>query len=242
MENQNGVYEHDVYVRSFQTDELRGELELAELVIVNSVNQEVYTFSVYSRDDDLDVEQVRENGLNTFIWLSGVDEDLSLDVDQEQLEMDLDNVLFQSSLDDFLTHTALQDVTEKIIDYHLQGQEFSYKVPFEELNINMRTILIDEEIARMTRAAHVNELSKEDVIHFGTLVGNEADIGVGQLNYLQEPMEKVLSEGVLSPYEKQAVQFAFDAIQLEEPQLERTKEQEKSRKVVAREVELEMGR
>lgn len=243
MEKANeGVYEHDVYVRSFQTGEVRGELELAELVIVNSVNQEEYTFSVYSSEDELEVEQVREDGLNTVIWLSGIDEDLSLDVDQEQLEIGLDNALYQSSLNDFLKNTALQDVTEKILDYHINGQEFLYKVPFEQLNIDMRTVLIDEEITRMTKAAHADELVKEDVINFGTLIGKETDISVGQLNYLKEPMEKALSDGILTPYEKQAVQFTFDAIQLGEPQLERNKEQEKSNKAVTREVEFEMGR
>jgi hypothetical protein len=103
-------------------------------------------------------------------------------------------------------------------------------------------LLIDEEITRMTRSAHENGLMKEDIINFGKLIGQNADISVGQLNYLKDPMEKALTDEVLSPNEKQAIQFTFEAFQLEQPDLERTKEQEKTKKRVNKEVEYELER
>jgi transposase len=140
-ENENkGVYEHDVYVRLVEGN-IRDSQELAELVITNSVNQEEYVFSVWGDGDDFDSEKVREEGLDSLVWLSGVDENITLDVDREELETDLNNALFQSSLDDFLLDKAMQDVTEKIIDYQNDDKEFIYKVPFDQLNIDMRTVV-----------------------------------------------------------------------------------------------------
>jgi hypothetical protein len=241
-DNENkGVYEHDVYVRSVEGN-IRDSQELAELVIINSVNQEEYVFTVWGDGDDFDSEKVKEEGLDSLVWLSGADENITLDVDREELENDLSNALFQSSLSDFLQNEAMQEVTEKIIDYQNDNKKFIYKVPFNQLSIDMRTVLIDEEIARMTRSAHENGLMKEDVINFGKLIGQETDIHVGQLNYLKEPMEKALTDGVLSPVEKQAIQFTFEAVQLEQPDLERTKEQEKIKKQVNKEVEYELER
>jgi len=241
-ENENkGVYEHDVYVRSVEGN-IRDSQELAELVIINSVNQEEYVFSVWGDGDDFDNEKVKEEGLGSLVWLSGVDENITLDVDREELETDLNNALFQSSLEDLLKDEAMQEVTNRIIDYQDDDKEFIYKVPFNQLSKDMRTVLIDEEITRMTRSAHENGLTKEDIINFGTLIGQDTDIMVGQLNYLKEPMEKALADEVISPDEKLAIQFTFEAFQLEQPDLERTKEQEKAKKRVNKEVEYGMER
>ena len=84
----------------------------------------------------------------------------------------------------------MQEVTNRIIDYQDDDKEFIYKVPFNQLSKDMRTVLIDEEITRMTRLAHENGLMKEDIINFGKLIGQDTDISVGQLNYLKEPMEQ----------------------------------------------------
>jgi hypothetical protein len=236
-----GVYEHDVYVRSMEGN-IRDSEELAELVIINSVNQKEYVFSVWGDGDDFDNEKVKEEGLGSLVWLSGVNENITLDVDREELETDLNNVLFQSSLEDLLKDEAMQEVTNRIVDYQDDDKEFIYKVPFNQLSKDMRTVLIDEEITRMTRLAHEKGLEKEDIINFGKLIGQDTDISVGQLNYLKEPMELALSDGVLSPHEKQAIQFTFEAFQLEQPELERTKEQEKIKKQVNKEVEYELER
>lgn len=239
-ENQ-GVYEHEVYVRSVEGD-IRDSEELAEVVIINSVNKEEYIKTIWGNGADLDTQKIKDEGLESYIWLSGVDENIDLDVNRDDLETQLDDILFQSSLNDFLLDRAMEEATEKIIDYQNDDKEFNYKVPFNQLNIDMRTVLIDEEINRMTRLAHTDELTKQDIVDFGKLIGADTDISVGQLNYLKKPMEKALADGVISPNEKQAIQFTFEAFQLDQPELERNKEQDKTKKRVNKELEYEIAR
>ncbi|MGB6406966.1 MAG: hypothetical protein WBF39_05770, partial [Planococcus donghaensis] len=50
------------------------------------------------------------------------------------------------------------------------------------------------------------------------------ELHVGKLDYLKEPFEKALENGVIDPHEKLAVKFAFDALQLEQPEILKEKE------------------
>lgn len=240
-ENQ-GIYEHDVYVRSLQG--VRDIQEVAELAIVNSVNSKEYVFSIWNAAREFDGEKIKNEGLDSIIWLSDINENINLNVDRDSLETTINNNSYQSSLDDFLLDGAMQEVTQKIISYQNDDKNFIYKVPFEQLNMDMRTILIDEEIARMTRLAYDDELTKQDIIDFGKLVGHNTDINVGMLNHFKEPIDKALSDGVITPDEKQMLQFTLKAFQLEQPEVERTKgkEQENSKKRINKEIEYEMER
>lgn len=219
--------EHEMFVRSHTDDEI-DEDSLGKLVLVNKINEQEYEFEVWGKGD-LDFEngldQIKDEGLNDLIWLSGVVEELDLE-DVHAVGEKLDDALFQSQLDDLIHGDSREKVEELLIDYNTTGKEFNQKIPFENQAFDIKTLLIDEEISRMTEAAMKDELSKKDVVDFGQLVqeNGTTELHVGKLDYLKEPFEKALENGVIDPHEKLAVKFAFDALQLEQPEILKEKE------------------
>lgn len=219
--------EHEMFVRSHTEDEI-DEDSLGKLVLVNKINDQEYEFEVWGKGD-LDFEngldQIKDEGLNDLIWLSGVVEKLDLE-DVHEVGEKLDDALFQSQLDDLIHGDSREKVEELLIDYNTTGKEFNQKIPFENQTFDIKTLLVDEEITRMTEASMKDSLSKKDVVDFGHLVQEKgtSELHVGKLDYLKKPFEKALENGVIEPHEKASVQFAFDALQLEQPEKSKEKE------------------
>ena len=219
--------EHEMYVRSHSYDGF-DEDSMGQVVLVNGINDQEYRFDMWGKTDldfENGVDQIKENGLNDIIWLSGVVEGLDLK-DPKEVQEKLDDALFQSQLTDLLRGESHEKIEQKLIEYNANGKEFNQKIPFENQAMDIKTLLIDEEITRMTEAAMKNELTKKDVVDFGELAKQtgSADIHVGRLDYFKDPFEKALENGVIEPHEKASVKFAYDAIQLEAPGI--LKEQE----------------
>lgn len=219
--------EHEMYVRSHSND-VFDEDSMGQIVLVNSINEQEYRFDMWGKSD-LDFEngvvQIKEEGLNDLIWLSGVVENLDFKKTKEVQEK-LDDALFQSQLADLLRGDSHEKIEEQLIEYNANGKEFNQKIPFENQAMDIKTLLIDEEITRMAVAAIKNELTKKDIVDFGELAKQtgSSEIHVGRLDYFKDPFEKALENSVIEPNEKASVKFAYDAIQLEAPEI--VKEQE----------------
>lgn len=223
--------EHEMYVRSHNEDEIKNGLDadsLGKLVLVNKINDQEHNFEIWGKevsDFENGLDQIKDEGLEDLIWLSGVVEDLDLE-DSHEVEEKISDALFQSQLADLIHGDSHKKVEQALIEYNTTGKEFNYKIPFENQTFDIKTLLVDEEITRMTEAAMKDELTKKDVVDFGKLVEQKdsTELHVGKLDYLKEPFEKALDNGVIEPHEKQAVKFAFDALQLETPELLKEKE------------------
>ena len=218
--------EHEMYVRSHSENEMENGIDadsLGKLVLVNKVNEKEYEFEVWGKED-LDFEngldQIKYEGLNDLIWLSGVVEELDLE-DVHEVGEKIDDALFQSQLDDLIHGESREKVEELLIDYNMTGKEFNQKIPFKNHTFDIKTLLIDEEITRMTEAAMKDELTKKDIVDFGSLVEQmgENELHVGKLEYLKEPFEKALEYSEVYEEELSAAKLAFDALQLESPEL-----------------------
>lgn len=225
------VKEHEMYVRSHNEDEIRNGVDadsLGKFVLVNKINDQEYNFEIWGRGDlnfENGLDQVKDEGLNDLIWLSGVVEEMDLENSREVEEKSSD-ALFQSQLSDLIHGDSHVKVEQALIDYNTTGKEFNHRIPFENQTFDIKTLLIDEEIVRMTEAAMKNELTKKDVMDFGRLVEQKSstELHVGKLDYLKDPFEKALENGGIEPHERQVMKLAFDSLHLKAPELLNEKE------------------
>lgn len=218
--------EHEMYVRSHNEDEIRNGIDadsLGKLVLVNKYTDKEYDFEIWGREVsnfDNNLDRIKDEGLNTLIWLSGVVEELDLKNSLE-VEDKMSDALFQSQLADLINGNSLEKVEQSLIAYNTTGKEFVHKIPFEHQNFDIKTLLIDEEISHMTEAAMKGELTHEAVFNFGTLIEHSGttEIHVGKLDYLKEPFEKAVEYSNVSECDVSSLKHAFKALQLESPEL-----------------------
>ena len=218
--------EHEMYVRSHSEDEMKNGIDadsLGKLVLVNKINEKEYEFEVWGKED-LDFEngldQIKDEGLNDLVWLSGVVEELDLE-NVHEVEEKTNDALFQSQLGDLIHGDSREKAEELLIEYNMTGKEFNQKIPFENQTTDIKALLIDEEITRMTEAAMKDELTDKDIVDFGQLIeqSGTTELHLGKLDYLKEPFEKALAYSYIGEEELSATKLAFDALQIESPEL-----------------------
>lgn len=215
--------EHEMYVRSHNEDEIRNGIDadsLGKLVLVNKYTDKEFDFEIWGKevsDFENNLDRIKDEGLNTLIWLSGVVEELDLKNSRE-VEDKMSDALFQSQLADLINGNSLAKVEQSLIAYNTIGKEFVHKIPFEHQNFDIKTLLIDEEISRMTEAAMKGELTDEDVYDFGALIEHSGttEIHLGKLDYLKEPFEKAVEYSNVGECEVSYLRHAFKALQLDE--------------------------
>lgn len=219
--------EHEMYVRSHNEDEIRNGIDadsLGKLVLVNKITGQEHTFEIWGRevsDFENGLDQIKDEGLEDLIWLSGVVEELDLE-NAREVEGKISDALFQSQLSELINGDSHEKVEQALIDYNTTGKEFNHRIPFENQTYDIKTLLVDEEIARMTEAAMKDELAKKDVVDFGQLVA-QTDIAelnlLGELEYLKEPFEKALEYSEINEEELSNAKDAFFALNIRSPKL-----------------------
>lgn len=225
--------EHTMTLHSPTSNE-REEFELAEITIKNAINDKEHTFTVWG-DEGIQENEI-EDGFPTYVWLHGVDDKISLNMDSAELQTLLeDEHLSQFSLDDLV---KVDSNIEKLLhNSYENGTDFLLEIPTDKQGFDLNTILIDEEIIDMTYKAKDGELSKKDIIDFGKLVAMDSDISVGKLDYLKEPMLKVLINNELTKEEVKFAEKTFEAFQLDKTELPKSKSKIQEVKIQQHEIE-----
>lgn len=201
----------------------RDEYEIAELIITGGIAKKEYTYTVWR--DESTFEDLLELGA-TYIFLPDLNmlnvNDQLLSLDKKALEDVFENDLTENySLDDIITFD------KEIVQALRSEEDFSIKIDNSNININfVNALIIEREIIEMTYKAHSHELTKQDLLDFGKLVGqenSEFNFDKNTFSYLQKPAENVLIKEGVTRIERKYINKAFEALQLDTSNLPKEK-------------------
>ncbi|MCZ2260761.1 hypothetical protein [Sporosarcina sp. G11-34] len=196
---------HELRVTSLESQQIRDSDEVARIIMTNGITGKDHTFSVWAGD-------IENNELEPYYVYLNNPQDLQ--GDDLSVEDSLSNALYDSSLIEIVKDS--EGIQQSIQDYyHDEGKTFSFDIPVSQQNLDLHTMIVDEEVADLLMKIEKNMLTKEDVVDFGKLVEHDTSTKYDLASYLQDSIEVVLKENGIEKDEVNHVNSALQALSIE---------------------------
>jgi len=145
---------------------------------------------------------------------------------KKELEEILEDEISEYPLHDFI------EVDHSLIQLLRSDNEFSEKI--DNINLDfINYLLVEREIVEMTYKAHSEELTKQDILDFGKLLGKNDyyHFKDNAFTYLEEPVGKVLKNVGVKKTERKLIEKAFEVLKLDTSNLPIEKNHKKEMEV-----------
>jgi len=201
----DGVQTHQLKVTSLENQN-RDHEEIAQIVMTNGVTGKEHTFSVWAGD-------IERNELKPYYVYLNNPKEISKD-DNLNMEDSLCNALYDSTLSDIV---KMNDNIERSIKEYTKDEDktFSIEIPKNQQNLDLHSMIVDEEVADLLLKNDKEMLSKEDIINFGKLVEHDNENTFDFNKELKDSFEAILDKEDIKQDEIKHINSAFKTLNIE---------------------------
>lgn len=196
---------HELRVASLENQQIRDSDEVAKIIMTNGVTGKEHTFSVWAGD-------IENNELEPYyVYLNNPQ---CLQGDDIGMEDSLADALYDSSLVEIVKDS--EGIQQSIQDYYQDElKTFNFDIPVSQQNLDLHSIIVDEEVADLLIKSDENTLTKEEIVNFGKLVEHDPSKDYDLAPYLKDSFESVLKESGIENDELSHVNSALQTLNIE---------------------------